>query len=79
VAGDDESGRTIARLLLDTGRRTELESWIDGAVVEGRGQGIVGFASAMLAEGNRAEAKYWCQRAAVRWPRSSLQILKGWD
>jgi TPR repeat protein len=76
AAGHDESGRAMARLLLDTGRRTELESWIDDAVAEGRGQGIVvGFAIDLLAEGKREEAKRWCRRAADLGDPASMVAL----
>jgi uncharacterized protein len=76
AAGDDESGRLIARLLLDTERRAELESWIDGAVAEGRGDGIVvGFVGGLLSDGKRAEAKHWCRRAADHGDPGSMVAL----
>jgi TPR repeat protein len=76
AAGDDESGREIARLLQDTGRRTELEAWIDDAVAAGRGEGIVvGFANALLSEGKRTEAKHWCRRAADLGDPASMVAL----
>ncbi|MGH6654331.1 MAG: hypothetical protein ACRDVE_03895 [Actinocrinis sp.] len=76
AAGDDHAAQAVARLLLDTGRVAELESWIDAAVAEGRGHGVViGLAGSLLADDRHTEAKDWCRRAADLGDPASMVAL----